>query len=93
MPNPCRLSASYSKYSQLLSTSGGRLLHLKLEDLLHHGDKKTHLQIMAELIQAGGETLYYEFHKLINSIWNKEELTEQWTPNYTDRTTTACRRG
>jgi hypothetical protein len=35
-------------------------------------------QILAELIQAGGETLLSEIHKLINSIWNKEELPEQW---------------
>jgi hypothetical protein len=31
-------------------------------------------QILAELIQAGGETLLSALHKLINSIWNKEEL-------------------
>jgi hypothetical protein len=30
-------------------------------------------QIPAELIQAGGETLRSEIHKLINSVWNKEE--------------------
>jgi hypothetical protein len=34
--------------------------------------------IPAELIQAGGETLWYEVSKLINSIWNKEELHDQW---------------
>jgi hypothetical protein len=27
---------------------------------------------------AGGETLYSEIHKFINSIWNKEELPDQW---------------
>jgi hypothetical protein len=32
----------------------------------------------AELIQAGGNTLRSESHKLINCIWNKEELPEQW---------------
>jgi hypothetical protein len=32
-------------------------------------------QIPAELIQAGGNTLCSEIHKL---IWNKEELPEQW---------------
>jgi hypothetical protein len=31
-------------------------------------------QILAELIQAGGNTLHSEIHKVINSIWNKEEL-------------------
>jgi hypothetical protein len=33
-------------------------------------------QIPAELIQAGGETLWSEIHKFINSIWNKEELPD-----------------
>jgi hypothetical protein len=28
------------------------------------------------LIQAGGETLQFEMHELINSIWNKEDLLE-----------------
>jgi hypothetical protein len=31
-------------------------------------------QIPAKLIKAGGETLCSEIHKLICSIWNKEEL-------------------
>jgi hypothetical protein len=35
-------------------------------------------QIPAELIQAGGEMLQSVIHKLINSVWNKEELTDQW---------------
>jgi hypothetical protein len=35
-------------------------------------------QIPAELIQAGGEMLLSAIHKLINSIWNKEELPDQW---------------
>jgi hypothetical protein len=35
-------------------------------------------QIPAELIKAGGETLYSEIHKLICSIWNKEDLPQQW---------------
>jgi hypothetical protein len=35
-------------------------------------------QIPAELIKAGGETLHSEIHKLICSIWNKEELPQQW---------------
>jgi hypothetical protein len=32
-------------------------------------------QIPAELYQAGGETLVYVIHKLITSIWNKENNT------------------
>jgi hypothetical protein len=35
-------------------------------------------QIPAKLIRAGGETLYSEIHRLICSIWNKEELPQQW---------------
>jgi hypothetical protein len=34
-------------------------------------------QILAELIKAGGETLCSETHRLIFSIWNKEELPQQ----------------
>jgi hypothetical protein len=33
-------------------------------------------QIPAELIKAGGSTISSEIHKLINSIWNKEDLPE-----------------
>jgi hypothetical protein len=35
-------------------------------------------QILAELIKAGGETLVSVIHKLITSIWNKEEMSDQW---------------
>jgi hypothetical protein len=35
-------------------------------------------EISAELTQAGGNTLPSEICKLINYIWNKEELSEQW---------------
>jgi hypothetical protein len=33
-------------------------------------------QIRAELIKAGGRIIRSEIHKLIISIWNKEELPE-----------------
>jgi hypothetical protein len=35
-------------------------------------------QILEEVIQAGGEILCSKVHKLINSIWNKEKLPDQW---------------
>jgi hypothetical protein len=35
-------------------------------------------EIPAELIQAGGKILLYVIHKLINSVWNKKELPDQW---------------
>jgi hypothetical protein len=34
-------------------------------------------QILAELIKTGGETCS-EIHKRLHSIWNKEELPQQW---------------
>jgi hypothetical protein len=34
-------------------------------------------QILAELIQAGGEILLSVIHKLFTSVWNKEELPDQ----------------
>jgi hypothetical protein len=34
--------------------------------------------MLAELIQARGETLVSAIHKLINFFWNKEELPDQW---------------
>jgi len=30
------------------------------------------------LIKAGGRIICYEIHKLIISIWNKEELAKEW---------------
>ena len=35
-------------------------------------------QIPADLIKEGGRTIRYQIHKLIVSIWNKDELREDW---------------
>jgi hypothetical protein len=35
-------------------------------------------QIPGELIKAGGETSYSEIHRFICSVWNMEELPQQW---------------
>jgi hypothetical protein len=35
-------------------------------------------QIPAELIKAGDSKICGEIHKLIISIWDKEELPEEW---------------
>jgi len=57
-------------------------------------------QISAELIKAGGRTIPHEIHKLIISIWNKEELPEEWkesiivpTHNEVDKTDCSNYRG
>jgi hypothetical protein len=38
-------------------------------------------QISGELIKAGSEIFQSEIHKLINSIWSKEELHGQYCTN------------
>jgi hypothetical protein len=35
-------------------------------------------QIPTQFVKAGGRTFRSDIHKLIISIWNKEELPEQW---------------
>jgi hypothetical protein len=40
-------------------------------------------QIPVELIKAEGRTVRFEILELINSIWNKEELPEQWKESTT----------
>jgi len=35
-------------------------------------------RIPAELIEAGGRTIRSQIHKLINTIWNKQILPEEW---------------
>jgi hypothetical protein len=35
-------------------------------------------QIPGKLIKAGGRRICSKIHELINSIWNKEELPEEW---------------
>ena len=35
-------------------------------------------QIPAELIKAGGKTIWSEINKHINNMWNKDELPEEW---------------
>jgi hypothetical protein len=51
--------------------------------------------IAAELIKAGGESLYSEIHRLVSCIWNKEELPQQWkesviVPTYKKGDKTDC---
>jgi hypothetical protein len=35
-------------------------------------------QIPAEQTMTGGRTIHSEIYQLINSIWNMEELPEEW---------------
>jgi hypothetical protein len=55
---------------------------LAIEKLKSHKSPGTD-QIPAELIKAGGSTSCGEIHKLIISIWDKEELPEEWKESVT----------
>jgi hypothetical protein len=52
-------------------------VYMANEKLKQHKSPGTD-QILAELIKARGRTICSEIHKIINSIWNKEELPEPW---------------
>ena len=50
---------------------------LAIEKLKNHVAPGTD-QIPGEMIKAGGRTIRSAIHKLIISIWNREELPEEW---------------
>jgi hypothetical protein len=52
-------------------------VELAIEKLKHHKSPDTD-QIPAEFIKAGGRKIRVAIHKLIISVWNKEELPEKW---------------
>jgi hypothetical protein len=52
-------------------------VEMALEKLKRHKSPGVD-QIPAELIKAGSRTVCCEIHKLINSVWSKEELPEKW---------------
>jgi hypothetical protein len=52
-------------------------VEMAIEKLKRYKSESIH-QISAELIKAGSSKICSEIHKLINSVWNKEELPEQW---------------
>jgi hypothetical protein len=52
-------------------------------------------QISAELMKVGGRTIHPDIHKLVNSVWNKEKLPDEWkepitVPTYKKADTTDC---
>ena len=61
----------------LVSQSSAFEFELAIEKLKNHKSPGID-QIPAELIKAGGRTIRGEIHKLIISIWNKEELPDEW---------------
>jgi hypothetical protein len=59
------------------------LIHLRLKLLLKRYKSPGIELIPAELIQTESNTLCSVIHNLINCIWNKEELLEQWKESVT----------
>jgi hypothetical protein len=61
----------------LVSESIALEFELAIEKLKsHRSPGSDHIQV--ELIKAGGSTTCCAIHKLIISVWNKEELPEDW---------------
>jgi translation initiation factor 2B subunit (eIF-2B alpha/beta/delta family) len=52
-------------------------VEIAMEELKRYKSQGSN-QIPAELIQAGGIRLSSEIQKTVNSIWDKEELSQQW---------------
>jgi hypothetical protein len=61
----------------LMSEPSACELEMVFEKLRRHKSPDVD-QIPAELIKTGGRTFRYEIHKLVNFMWNKEELPEVW---------------
>ena len=61
----------------LVPEPGASEFEMTTEKLNRH-KSPTPDQTPAELIKAGSRTTRSEIPKLINSIWNKEELPEEW---------------
>jgi hypothetical protein len=53
-------------------------VEMAVERLQRHKSPGTN-KILTELLKARGRTIRSEIHKLINSLWNKEELSEEWS--------------
>jgi len=67
---------------QLLADPSACEVAMVIEKLKRHKSPDID-QIPAELIKARVRTIHSEIHKLINSIWNKKELPEEWKESIT----------
>jgi hypothetical protein len=75
--NDVRQTELYTSYPLLAEPSAFEFK--KATETLKESNKSPGIdQIPAELIKAGGRTVCCEIHKLINSVWNKEKLPEDW---------------
>jgi len=75
--NDVRQTELYTSYPLLAELSAFEFK--KATEKLKESNKSPGIdQIPAELIKAGGRTVCCDIHKLTNSVWNKEELPEEW---------------
>ena len=69
--------AEIHKVESLVPEKSAFEVELAIENLNNHKSSGID-QIPAELIKAGSRTVRCGIHKLIISIWNKEELPDEW---------------
>jgi hypothetical protein len=50
-------------------------------------------QIPVELLKTGGEILYIEMHRFIRSLWNGQQLPQQWKESINVRIYKNCEKG
>jgi hypothetical protein len=62
---------------RLMSEPSAFGVEMATEKLKKHKSQGTDT-VPADMIKAGDRTICSEIHKLTNSIWNKEELPEEW---------------
>jgi hypothetical protein len=56
-------------------------VEMAIENLKRHKSPRID-QIPAELIKSRGRIIWSEIQKLIISIWNKEELPQEWKESF-----------
>jgi len=71
------LSRQIHTAQPLASEPSASEVELAIVKLKNHKSPGTD-QIPGDMIKAGGKTIRCEIHKLIISMWNKEELPEEW---------------
>jgi hypothetical protein len=77
------------------NVSDVRQIEVHTAEPLVPGNSRLEVEIPVELIQAEDKILLSVIHKHINSVWNKEELPDQWkesiiTPIYKKDDKTDC---
>lgn len=67
----------YSTVEQLLEKPSEEEVKIGL-DMLRHGKAPGDDEIVSECLKKGGQGLLNQLHKLMNTIWEQEEIPEAW---------------